>query len=68
MLISRMHDYDISDNESQVNAGSERRVFVEKMGREENSDGRAFHRKMEEGKNDLVREADLTESGERFRG
>ena len=57
-----------------INAGSERRVFFfffEKMGREEDSlrsDGRTFHRRMEEGKNDLVREADLTESGERFQG
>ena len=45
--------------------------FFEKMGREEDSlrsDGRTFHRRMEEGKNDLVREADLTESGERFQG
>ena len=45
--------------------------FFEKMGREDDSlwsDGRAFHRRMEEGKNDLAREADLTESGERFRG
>ena len=54
-----------------INAGSERSVFFEKMGREEDSlrsDRRAFHKRMEEGKNDLAREADLTESGERFRG
>ena len=54
-----------------INADSERRVFFEKMGREEDSlrsDGRAFHRRMEEGKNDLAREADLTKSGERLRG
>ena len=45
--------------------------FFEKMGREEDSlrsDGRAFHKRMEEGKNDLAREADLTKSGERLRG
>ena len=39
------------------------------MEREEDSlrsEGRAlFHRRMEEGKNDLAREADLAESGER---
>ena len=28
------------------------------------SGGRAFHGRMEEGKNDLVREADLADSGE----
>ena len=41
------------------------------MGREEDSlrsDGRAFHKRMEEGKNDLAREAYLTKSGERLRG
>ena len=41
------------------------------MGREEGSlrsDGRAFHKRMEEGKNDLAREADLTKIGERLRG
>ena len=32
------------------------------------SGGRAFHRRMEEGKYDLVSEADFVESGERFRG
>ena len=46
--------------------------FFEKMGRGEEdslrSDGRAFHKRMEEGKNDLAREADLTKSGERLRG
>ena len=55
-----------------INAGSERRVFFfEEMGREEDSlrsDGRAFHIRMEEGKNDLAREAYLTENGERFQG
>ena len=41
------------------------------MGSEEDSlrsDGRAFHKRMEEGRNDFAREADLTESGERLRG
>ena len=45
--------------------------FFEKMGREEDSlrsDGRAFHKRMEEGKNDLAREADLTKSGDRGYG
>ena len=51
-----------------VRLDSERSFFFEKMGREEDSlrsDGRAFHKRMEEGK---AREADLTKSGERLRG
>ena len=44
--------------------------FFEKMEREEDSlmsEWMAFHRRMEEAKYDLVREANLPESGERFR-
>ena len=39
-------------------------VFFEKM----RSEGKALHRRMEEEKNDLAREADLAESGERLQG
>ena len=63
----------VGDRVKLINTDSERRVvFFEKMGRGEEdslrSDGRAFHKRMEEGKNDLAREADLTKSGERLRG
>ena len=53
---------------------SKRRVFLEKMEREEVffldlEAGRTFHRGIEEGKYDeLAKEADLAKSGERFRG
>ena len=59
----------VGDRVRLISTGSERRDFLRRWGEDSlRSDGRAFHKRMEEGKNDLAREADLTKIGERLRG